>query len=166
MISFIRASKPLMQIVCEIINSNMGLYKGIMEDPHDINDYFVNEDWITKNFQKREFYVLKDQQKYVAMASFQILKNFGYVGYLHVRFANFGRGYGSTILKFLEIRAKRDNIAKIRLFTHPKATWAINFYKKHGYHIIETDQAKIDKFEKGILAPYHGKAHILQEKLL
>ena len=166
MISFIRASEALMQIVCEIINSNTSIYEEIMEDSNDIDDYIVNDDWIIKNFQKREFYLLKDQQKYVAMASFQKLGDFGYVGYLHVKFGKFGNGYGSAILQFLEIRAKSDGIDKIRLFVHPKAPWALKFYKKHGYHIIETDQAKIDTFEQGILAPYHGKAHILQEKLL
>ena len=166
MISFIRASKQLMPEVCTIINSNMNLYKGILENPEDIDDYFVNEQWVTENFKKREFYLLRESQKYVGMVSFQILKDFGYVGYLHVKFAKFRRGYGAALVKFLEMRAKKDKISKLRLFTHPKALWALNFYEKLGFQILERDQKTIDRLDGGVLKPYHGKHHILFEKRL
>jgi GNAT superfamily N-acetyltransferase len=43
------------------------------------------------------------------------------------------RGVGKLLLSHVEIAAKQNNISIVALETHKMASWAINFYLKHGY---------------------------------
>ena len=161
MISIIRASIGLMSIACEIINSNMKLYKNILENPSEIQDYLVNDQWVKKNFPKREFYLVKSEQEYVGMASFQKLNDFAYIGYFHIKFPKYQKGYGTQLMKFLEMRTKTEKLNKIRLFTHKNASWAIKYKKKMGVRLLEDDQQTIDHLDSGLLRQFHKKNHIL-----
>ena len=81
MISIIRASLSLMCEIRDIINSNYQMYKEILLIPEDHNEHFVDEQWIEQNFPIREFYLARENGKYVGMASYQNLGDFAYIGY-------------------------------------------------------------------------------------
>ncbi|TFG06427.1 GNAT family N-acetyltransferase, partial [Candidatus Thorarchaeota archaeon] len=49
-------------------------------------------------------------------------------------------GIGSSIMRFLEKKAKSLNFESIQLETDSDAKWAINFYRKHGYSIFQKDK--------------------------
>jgi len=47
-----------------------------------------------------------------------------------------GKGIGSSLLKEIEMFAKEYDCKVVALETHRDASWAINFYLKHGYEIV------------------------------
>lgn len=149
--------------VCKIINSNLPLYEELLHSRSSNLDYFVDELWAQSNFSRREFYLAKNGEFYVGAASFQILADFGYIGYFHIHRDYHRQGFGNSLLNFLKLRCKTVNLEKIRLFTHKNATWAQNFYKSKGFNLIETDREKIRSMDLGALKPYHAVNHILWE---
>lgn len=70
------------------------------------------------------------------------------------------KGVGSRLLQEVEIFAKNRNCIVVALETHSKADWAIDFYQKNGYGIIND---KMDKY------PYNAildKPPVLNRPLL
>ncbi len=164
MFSIIRASYELMDEVRAILNSNYHLYKDIVHEK-DLSEHQVDEEWANRNFQIREFYLARDNGEYVGMASFQNLKDsFAYIGYLYVRNGVQRKGYGSAIIKFLEMRTKQEGLGKICLFAQGKADWALKFYKKSGFSVRFTEKDYIIGFENGILRPFYEENNYWLEK--
>lgn len=58
--------------------------------------------------------------------------------YVHSKYQRIG--IGSSLMRFLEDRAKSLNFTKIHLETDSEAVWAMNFYRKHGYSILKKDR--------------------------
>lgn len=166
MISIIRASRSLMLQVCKIINSNLPLYEKLIQSKLTHLDYFVDEIWAAVNFPKREFYLVKRDEQYIGTASFQVLADFGYIGYFHIHKDFHRQGIGRLLLNFLVLRCKTENITKLRLFTHEKAVWAQQFYSVHGFRLIESDAKTIKSMNLGVLKPYYASHHILWERSL
>jgi len=166
MFTIIRASRALMPIVCEIINSNIQQIQTIMAQSDNFMDYLVDADWVKFNYPRREFYLARVQKQYIGMASFQVLKDFAYIGYFHIRAHHHRQGYGKKLMEFLEFYAKKDGLTTIRLFTHKKAKWAIDFYTNLSFKLIETNGKKIKQMHNGIFKPFHSKDHILWQKVI
>ncbi len=164
MFTIIRASYSLMPHVCEIINSNLPAYQELINGSNNYLDYYVDDDWAQANFKHREFYLARVDAIYVGMVSFQQLDHFGYIGYFHIHKDHQRKGYGSQLLKFIELRLKSEKLSILRLFTHQKAIWAQKFYQKHDFHLLSSDFQTIRKLDHGVLKPYHAVNHILWEK--
>ncbi|MHA1369889.1 MAG: GNAT family N-acetyltransferase [Promethearchaeota archaeon] len=149
------------------INSNYEKYKNIV-DPKDLPEHKVDDDWAKRNFKIREFYLLKDEDldEFVATASYQNLKNFAYIGYFYVKNGFQGKGYGKTLMKFIEDRTKMDNIHDLRLFAQPKATWAMKFYEKLGFRIFANSKRKILGIDNGIMKPFYEEGAWMLRKIL
>lgn len=74
------------------------------------------------------------------------------------------KGIGTALMSEIERMAKEHGAKEIHIWTDPKATWAVSFYKKLGYQEIEpaihygneiTD-ARIEKHGKGLLVLRKG----------
>jgi GNAT superfamily N-acetyltransferase len=62
------------------------------------------------------------------------------------------KGIGSSLLKAVENFAKNHYIKVVALETHKQAKWAINFYKKNGYNLIN-DNLKTYPFNQVLNKP-------------
>lgn len=47
------------------------------------------------------------------------------------------RGIGTTLVVYLEQKAREAGLKRVRLLTVKKASWAVNFYEKLGYTLTE-----------------------------
>lgn len=166
MFSIIRASLSLMNEIRDIINSNYHLYKDFLLIPKDHSEHFVNEQWVEKNFQIREFYIARDKGIYVGMASYQNLGNFAYIGYFYIRFGMHQQGYGNRLMQFLEMRTKSAGLTDIRLFVNNSADWAQKAYKSMGFNLLSDNKKEILSLEQGIFKNYYEEDISLLQKIL
>ncbi|HMF33339.1 MAG TPA: GNAT family N-acetyltransferase [Candidatus Lokiarchaeia archaeon] len=167
MFSVIRASQSLMGDVRACINTNYDLYEPIV-DPVDLQEHFVDEAWAERNFAIREFYLGRDSDlgRFVDMASYQNLGEFAYIGYFYVQREFQRQGYGRAMMGFLEMRAKYDNLSDLRLFCHPKSTWACEFYTACGFHVLTADKGEIIALNDGVMAPFYEQDSLFLQKEL
>lgn len=81
--------------------------------------------------------------------------------------ANYQRqGYGRLILDAIEEDAYQAGVKTIVLLVHSEATWAINFYGKNGFEVIETEESKMKKYADNRMANYVLPSTILMGKKL
>ncbi|MFW9870640.1 MAG: GNAT family N-acetyltransferase, partial [Candidatus Thorarchaeota archaeon] len=87
-----------------------------------------------------EFYIHRRDCKIIAVGSFGTRdKETAWIPLMHVHSKYQRKGIGSSMLSFLEKKAKSHNFTKIHLETDSEAKWAVSFYKKHGYSIFKKD---------------------------
>ncbi|MHA1584967.1 MAG: GNAT family N-acetyltransferase [Promethearchaeota archaeon] len=166
MFEVIRIGRNLMPTFCEILNSNYDMIKDYLQTPHAHSEYHVNESWIERNFDKREFYLARIDGKWEGAASFQQIQDFAYIGYFFIRNGYHQKGYGRQFMQYLEFRAKLQNLNAIRLFVHKKANWAQQAYQKWGFSLQSTSPEEIKSLYQGILTPFYEPNHYLFQKHL
>ncbi len=77
-----------------------------------------------------------------------------------------GKGYGTEILEAIEGKFCDKGIKKLALLVHSKATWAINFYKKKDFTIVETEPEKIKEYSAHRMAKYFLPETLLMVKTI
>ncbi|MGY5880108.1 MAG: GNAT family N-acetyltransferase [Candidatus Thorarchaeota archaeon] len=88
-----------------------------------------------------EFFVHRKEGQIIAMGSFGSRdKETAWIPLMHVHSKYQRKGIGSSLMRFLEKKAKDLNLTKVHLETDSDAVWAVNFYKKHGYSIFKKDK--------------------------
>ncbi len=166
-LSIVRAGKGLMDEVRAVINSNYSLYKDIVHQK-DLGEHQVNQEWACRNFAIREFYLMQRKNdagaNYVGMFSFQVLGYFAYVGYFYIKHHLLRNGLGTSMMDLVEKRALDEGVHDLRLFANPRATWALSFYLKRGFHVMESDKSRILAIDGGILAPFYEEDALLMQK--
>lgn len=154
-----------MSHVRDCVNSNAHLYRDLV-DPVDLPEHEVDEAWAERNFAIREFYLVKEDGKFVATGSYQDLGDFAYMGYLYVKPERQRAGIGRLLVSFLEARALLDEKADLRLFCHPRAHWALSFYEKVGFREVTRSKEEILGMNGGVLAPFYEQDAVLFSKEL
>ena len=147
----------------EVINTtNRLFYKGIIP-PERFVDPFMSHEELKEEFERKDFYVCELEGRIVGVAAFETsVTRFGPVGvvtrvYVLPQFQR--RGIGTALISEIESTAQEQGIREILIWTDPKATWAISFYKKVGYRGIdpaarygnEMIDARIEKHGKELL---------------
>ncbi len=165
MFSIIRASQKLMPEVVKILNSTYFLFKDLLTDPKDLQEHHVDEAWIARNFPKREFFLARVDGEYVGFISYQNLQSYAYIGYLYIEKKYFRRGFGRSLMNFVEMRAKLDNLPEIWLFVLNKANWARQAYNRMGFEVMATTAEDIFAFDEK-LKEYYETGNILLRKII
>lgn len=88
-----------------------------------------------------DFFVIRREGQIIAVGSFSSRdENTAWIPLMHVE-DNYQRmGIGSSLMEYLETKAKTLDYKSIQLETDSEAKWAINFYKKHGYSVFQKDE--------------------------
>ena len=166
MLTMIRASLELMDEVRECINSNYDLYKDIVEEK-DLSEHMVSQEWAERNFKIREFYLARKDGKYVGATSYQNLNDkLAYVGYFYIKRQHQGKGLGSAMMNFVQMRTLKDDLDQLYLFAQPDAHWAGAFYHKLGFKIASSDKEQILDIENGVFEPFYEENCLLMHKTL
>ncbi|MGY5858932.1 MAG: GNAT family N-acetyltransferase [Candidatus Thorarchaeota archaeon] len=88
-----------------------------------------------------EFFVIRREDQIIAVGSFSSRdENKAWIPLMHVQSKYQRMGIGSSLMRFLENKAKSLNYTSIQLETDSEAEWAINFYTKHGYSVFQKDK--------------------------
>jgi len=86
---------------------------------------------------------LKDVEEILGFAVFRKKNDETvWVNSLYVDPKKQGSGYGVSLLIEIEKFAKENHCKVVALETHRNAVWALNFYKKNGYEIVNEKMAE------------------------
>lgn len=106
---------------------------------------------IEETVKTREVLCVKREGVILAFSAFR-LKNYKtvWISSLFVKSSNQREGIGKFLLDAIEEFARKNNAKAIVLEVRKKAEWAINFYRKYGYHILNGQDLKKDPFDQVI----------------
>jgi len=136
-----------------INTTNRLFYRGIVP-PERFKDPFMTPEELEEELERKDFYIFELEGRIVGVAAFETATTrFGTAGivtrmYVLPQFQR--RGIGTALIAEIERMAKKLGIEEILIWTDPKATWAISFYKKAGYGDAAID-ARITKHGKELL---------------
>jgi N-acetylglutamate synthase-like GNAT family acetyltransferase len=154
--------EDLEEILAVINTTNRLFYKEIIP-PDRFKDPFMTREELKQEFEQKDFYVCELESRIVGVAAFETsATHFGLVGivtrmYVLPQFQR--RGIGTALIAEIESKAREQCVEEILIWTDPKASWAISFYKKVGYEEIdpavrygdEAIDARITKYGKELL---------------
>ena len=119
-------------IIYEVINKAARAYKGIIPDD------CYHEPYMTKEELRREiggmtFFGWEEEDKIVGVIGFQPIKDITLVRHAYV-LPNYQRkGIGTRLLNHLR---RKTNTRQLLVGTWADASWAIEFYQKHGFRLM------------------------------
>ena len=109
--------------------------------PEYYREPFLSQEQFSQMATFMEFHVVKREGKIIAVGSFSSRdEKTAWIPVMHVDSKYQRMGIGSSIMRFLESKAKSLDYTSIQLETDSEAEWAINFYTKHGYTIFQKDE--------------------------
>jgi len=124
--------------IAYVINiSNYCAYKNII--PREFFKHpVVNRDKILEDMKRMEFYVYEINNRIVGVAALypRYEEDRGIVRWVYVHPEYQRRGIGTVLMKYIEGRARTLGLRKLQLITHEKAYWAIKFYEKLGFKVV------------------------------
>lgn len=140
--------------VAEMVRSSASWYEEFL-DPKDMDEHEVDQEWAEKNFEKRDFFVGREEDEPVGTVSLQDAGDYAYLGYVYVHEKHVGKRYGHELLRFAEAEARDRGYKGLVLIAHPEAVWAVKAYEKFGFEAIETVRERVLAWNNGWLKPYY-----------
>ena len=161
-----RAPLKEMPKVCKIIGSSAEWYRSFVEDK-DMAEHTPGEEWISKNYFRRKFYLGYIDDDAVGTISMQKLgSNYTYLGYIYLNTDYVGQKIGNRLITHAEKIAREEGRKAMVLIAHPEATWAVRAYEKYGFKKIAEDREEILSWEDGALNGYYEEGfHLYQYEL-
>lgn len=102
----------------------------------------------------RNYLVALEHDRVVGFTSWYAkTPDIAWISMLHVDAPFYKQGVGSQLLAQIEQEVYRQNISHIALETQKKATWAIRFYEKYGYHTLTKDESENEPYTQALSRP-------------
>ena len=122
--------------IYEIINDAATAYKGII--PTDQwNEPYMSEEELRKQIDEGvEFWNYKEDGKIIGVMGIQFKEDVTLIRHAYVRTTERNKGVGSKLLEHLY----SISATPVLIGTWADATWAIQFYQKHGFHLLSTEE--------------------------
>ncbi|PIQ28674.1 hypothetical protein COW36_12120 [bacterium (Candidatus Blackallbacteria) CG17_big_fil_post_rev_8_21_14_2_50_48_46] len=149
------ARREDMPLVAQMIRASADWYAEFV-DPEDLNEHYVDENWQTRNFIKRDFYLgYNEKNQPIGTLSLQYFNNYAYIGYLYLDTSEVGKGYGHTLMNFARRQALQKDMEGLCLIAHPEAVWAVKAYEKFGFECLHTEEKQILSWNQEALKGYY-----------
>jgi GNAT superfamily N-acetyltransferase len=141
LIEFETAAESDLDEILSLINTiNREWFSTIIPKEH-YREPFLTRTQLDEMATLMEFFVLRKEGQIIAVGSFRTRdKETAWIPLMHVHSQHQRKGIGSSLMSFLEKKAKSLNFKKIHLETDSEADWAVSFYKKHGYSIFKKNK--------------------------
>lgn len=134
------------RILGVINTTNKAFYEAIVPPDRYREPFLALED-VQAESRRMTFYVFEQDDRTVGVVGLEgRTGGIGVVGRLYVLPSHQRRGVGTALLAHVEGAAKRRRLREIVVWTDPKATWAVLFYKRRGYREIEPGTAFADPY--------------------
>jgi len=124
--------------IAQVINAaNYRAYRGII--PEEFFKYpVITRDKVLEEMGRMEFYVYEVNGRILGVAALEPRRGegVGFVWHVYVRPECQRRGVGTALMKRVEGRARELGLRRLQLITHERAYWAIRFYERLGFRVI------------------------------
>ena len=130
------ATKADFHDIYEIINDAASAYKGVIPADRWHEPYMPEEDLQGQINDGVEFWCYVESNKVVGVMGIQNKSDVTLIRHAYVRTVARKKGIGGKLLQHLSMLTKKP----ILIGTWAKATWAIDFYKKHGFRLTTDDE--------------------------
>ncbi len=124
------------EILSVINKSNREAYKSIIPKEY-FKEPVLSIEELLKDFERMTFYVYRRKDRIVGVAALQIeSRETGRIHWVYVLPGYQRKGIGTALVTHVEREAREMGLRKLRLLTVGKAKWAVNFYRKLGYYLV------------------------------
>ena len=128
------------RILFVINESNRKYYKSIVPQEY-FKEPVLTYDELLKIFEKMIFFIYKENDEIVGVAALEdVSGERADVHWVYILPDKQRKGIGSSLVKHIEVEAKRRKIRILRVPVAEKAFWARSFYLKIGYEITGREQ--------------------------
>jgi N-acetylglutamate synthase-like GNAT family acetyltransferase len=120
----------------EIINDAASAYRGIIPPDRWHEPYMPEEELKNQIADGVEFWSYTDDNEIIGVMGIQYKEDVTLIRHAYVRTTKRNKGIGGKLLKHLyEISA-----TPVLIGTWADATWAIEFYQKHGFRLVSEEE--------------------------
>jgi N-acetylglutamate synthase-like GNAT family acetyltransferase len=134
--------------IYDIINDGAAAYKGIIPADRWHDPYMTEAELIKQIEEGVQFWSYADDGKIVGVMGIQFKIGVTLIRHAYVRTINRNKGIGSKLLKNLCM----ISATPVLIGTWAAATWAIEFYQKHGFRLLPKEE-KNDLLRKYWIIP-------------
>lgn len=119
--------------IWEIVNDAAQAYKGVIPDDCWHEPYMTKKELRHEIAEGVNFWGWEQDKNLIGVMGMQDRGEVTLIRHAYVRTAYRRKGIGSMLLRFLEQQTDKP----ILIGTWADAKWAVSFYQKHGYRLIE-----------------------------
>jgi ribosomal protein S18 acetylase RimI-like enzyme len=132
-------------LIYEIINESAKAYKPVLPQ-HVYHEPQMSMKELLSEMKRIKFYAAVENDDIVGVMGYEFIKDVALIRHSYIK-PNFQRkGFGSRLLEHLEALIQKADPSKIIAGTYENAFWAIAFYQKHGYNLVEDHDAVLRKY--------------------
>lgn len=122
--------------ICDIINDAAGAYKGIIPADRWKEPYMPEEELQNQIDEGVQFWCWKEKGEMMGVMGIQFKTEVTLIRHAYVRSVYRNKGIGSKLLAHLASIAETP----VLVGTWSAATWAIDFYQKHGFRLLSRSE--------------------------
>jgi len=125
--------------ICDIINDAAIAYKGIIPVDRWKEPYMSEEELQKQIDEDVQFWCWKENGEMMGVMGIQYKEDVTLIRHAYVQSVHRNKGIGSKLLAHLSSIADTP----VLIGTWTAATWAIDFYKKHGFRLLSKTETEI-----------------------
>jgi N-acetylglutamate synthase-like GNAT family acetyltransferase len=125
--------------IYEIINEAAQAYHGVIPDDMWHEPYMTKDELKRQIDQGVQFWKYSKQKEILGVMGIQFKSDVTLIRHAYVRTEKRNKGIGSKLLENLYARAKTP----VLIGTWADATWAITFYRNHGFRLLSEDEKDV-----------------------
>ena len=125
-----------------VVDDGSKRYKGVIPEDR-YHDPYMPMDELVGEMKRMRFYGYRKDLKLIGIMAKEPIKDVTLMRHAYVLTEHQGKGIGSKLLAFIE---KQIDTEWLLIGTWKSATWAIDFYKKHGYELLDNKDDLLRKY--------------------
>ncbi|HEX75823.1 MAG TPA: GNAT family N-acetyltransferase [Dehalococcoidia bacterium] len=115
-----------------VINDAAKAYRGVIP-PDCYHEPYMPIDELSREMQQMSFFGWQDEEQLVGVMGFQLVKDVTLIRHAYIVTSRQRQGIGSQLLNYLR---ELSETRWLLVGTWADARWAIEFYEKHGFHLL------------------------------
>jgi ribosomal protein S18 acetylase RimI-like enzyme len=128
--------------IFKVVNDGAQRYKGVI--PQDrYHEPYMPIDEVQKEMKRMRFYGYRKDTELLGVIGKEKVKDTTLIRHLYIKNEHQGSGIGSKLLTFIE---RSIDTEYLLIGTWQSATWAITFYRKHGFELRGDKDALLRKY--------------------